>query len=122
MTYFRVGFIILPALLAGCATVPSVQCSEKEINAWLIENGKVIHSQVRYPASARRFSQEGKTIVSLSINEDGTVKEAAIKQSSGWPALDAEALKLKNAKFSAPICSGQNVSMVASMPMVFSLQ
>lgn len=46
-----------------------------------------------YPPSAKRLEQEGVVGLLLYVCEDGRVKEAQVEKSSGFPALDASALR-----------------------------
>ena len=63
--------------------------------------GKGIHNAVvkhqNYPRVARRLELEGKALVEISINQDGTLIEVQIKRSSGHELLDKEALRMVEA-------------------------
>ena len=52
-----------------------------------------IKNHFRYPMLARRNGWQGKVILSLSINSQGSIKNAHIKVSSGYRILDNSALK-----------------------------
>lgn len=45
-----------------------------------------------YPPAARRRRQEGLVLISVSVTAQGHAEKAEIKQSSGYPLLDAAAL------------------------------
>lgn len=54
----------------------------------------------RYPLSSRFRGEEGEVFVRVEINDDGRVKKVDIVKSSGFAALDREAvISLKKAKF-----------------------
>ncbi len=56
-----------------------------------------------YPPEARKLNQEGDVVISVLVGEDGKVRDAKIKTSSGFPMLDQAALKLfKNAVHYSP--------------------
>ncbi|EPK5307719.1 energy transducer TonB [Pseudomonas aeruginosa] len=118
----RIFFISIIAPLAGCATTAvAPECSKEEMVAWGKANGAAIGRQLRYPSSARASKQEGKAIVSLSVNTDGTVSQCSIKQSAGFPVLDKEACNIMNGKYSTPVCGGKNAPMTVDVPIVFSV-
>ena len=47
-----------------------------------------------YPAAARRYDQQGRTSVRLTVDTSGRVGECAVVQSSGSAALDATTCRL----------------------------
>ena len=47
----------------------------------------------RYPASARLDRAEGKVVVKAVIDEDGSIGEVEVYQSSGHPSLDKDAIE-----------------------------
>lgn len=47
-----------------------------------------IMKNVLYPDKARRMGWEGRVIVSFTVYEDGSIRDARIVQSSGTPVLD----------------------------------
>jgi len=52
-----------------------------------------IKNHFRYPMLARRNGWQGKVILGLSVNSQGSIKNAHIKVSSGYRILDNSALK-----------------------------
>lgn len=121
MTIIRHTLTAITILLAGCATPQKFQCTKDELLNWHAANAATIRRQISYPLVARRAQREGRVIVNMSIAEDGSVQNAAIKQSSGFPALDAEALMIAKAKYSSPICGGQATSITVNIPVEFKL-
>lgn len=75
-----------------------------------------------YPRESRLRGEEGDVLLEFTITERGTVSAVTIARSSGFPALDAAALKAaKTARF-APARSGDRaVGSVARMTLTFSL-
>lgn len=51
-----------------------------------------IQGKVRYPRLAQRMGWEGRVVVSFVVRPDGTVCDTKIVESSGFPALDNNAL------------------------------
>ena len=53
----------------------------------------LITKQLVYPPMARRMNWSGKSVVSFTIVEDGSVHTVQVIQSSGYPLLDKSALE-----------------------------
>jgi len=100
---------------------PSV--SAKRDYGWLSE--AILHrveELKRYPASARLDRAEGKAVVKAVINEDGSLGEVEVVQSSGYPALDKAAVETMRqaAPFHLPLPLGQP-RMTIKIPMSYRL-
>jgi TonB family protein len=84
-----------------------------------------VAAQQHYPRSARRTGQRGQCLVRLHIDRRGHLAAApALLRSSGWPALDAEALRMCRAAlpFPAPATRGLgDAGLVIDVPVQFSL-
>ncbi|WP_047678986.1 MULTISPECIES: energy transducer TonB [Xenorhabdus] len=52
-----------------------------------------IERHKRYPRKARRMRQEGTVTVNFTLQNDGSITAARVVQSSGYSAMDNEALK-----------------------------
>ncbi len=46
-----------------------------------------------YPARARELGQQGTCLLRITVNRDGTVRNVILKETSGYPALDNEAIR-----------------------------
>jgi|GEM_PF-5724372 len=63
--------------------------------AWLNQTvWGLMNGRKRYPLVARRMGVEGKVVIEAIINDQGQIVKAEIKQSSGSPFLDQDALAL----------------------------
>ncbi|WP_428310158.1 energy transducer TonB [Hydrocarboniphaga sp.] len=51
-----------------------------------------VQAQLRYPEDSRKAGNEGRALVTVSVDRDGKIRKAELKQSSGFAALDAEAV------------------------------
>src|SRR5262249_50290695 len=61
-----------------------------------------------YPATEKRLNHEGRVVVHMCVEADGSISEATVTQSSGFPALDEAAVKyLRACRWSAATISGQ---------------
>jgi len=51
----------------------------------------VVMENVRYPPAAIKAAQSGTAVVRLQVARDGTILDFKMVQTTGYPALDAEA-------------------------------
>jgi TonB family protein len=55
--------------------------------------GKQTH-EADYPEEARRWSWSGTTLVQVSMDRDGGMKEVSVQRTSGFRVLDDQAVKM----------------------------
>lgn len=81
-------------------------------------------SKPYYPESARKQNQEGTATVKLLVLRDGTVKSVSIERSSGFSALDDQAMKIiQEAKWAPAIATtGEPMDSTLVLPIVFRLK
>ncbi len=81
-----------------------------------------VEEMKRYPPSARVDRAEGKVVVKAVINEDGSIGEVEVFQSSGHPGLDKAAVETMRqaAPFHLPRPLGQP-RMTIKIPMSYRL-
>lgn len=76
------------------------------IAAYLAKVSKRVQANLVYPEETRKHGVEGVSIVSFTITESGAIEEGSLKvrKSSGYPALDSNALKsvVASAPFERP--------------------
>lgn len=74
-----------------------------------------------YPPSSVRMGEEGTVVLLLYIRADGTVQEARIDKSSGFPKLDQSAAKyaVKAWRFLPAMSAGQAVAVWHKMAVTF---
>ena len=76
----------------------------------------------KYPRRYRRRGVEGKTIVSLLVNEQGFVEKVDIFESSGFQQMDQAALAAaKQWVFKPTQRNGQNVKSWLNLPVSFKI-
>ena len=77
----------------------------------------------RYPSRARRRGDQGTVILAFTLKRDGSLKEYAIRQSSGSKALDLEVKKLirRAAPFPAIPANISQEELELSVPISFTL-
>ena len=82
-----------------------------------------VMTNVKYPQEAVTKNYSGKSFVQFIVEKDGKVTEVKIVRSSGYKALDEEAMRVVK---SPPMWSpakdkGQLVKQAFTLPVVFKL-
>ncbi|MBU6479951.1 MAG: TonB family protein [Nitrospirae bacterium] len=111
-----------PPQLAAISPAPSNAPTKRDYG-WLSEAIlRRVEELKRYPASARVDRAEGKVVVKAVINEDGSIGEVDVFQSSGHPGLDKAAVETMRqaAPFYLPRPLGQ-ARMTIKIPMSYRL-
>lgn len=76
----------------------------------------------KYPAASQRLGEEGRVVLLVFINPDGSVGEVQIKTSSGFPRLDQAAVQWARSQRWVPaLKNGQPVGGWKEQPVVFRL-
>jgi TonB family protein len=81
--------ILAPALLI----VAQAQVVSERLNRPPTSNPYLPLAEPEYPAESRLASEEGTVVLRVYVLEDGRVADAEVKQSSGYPKLDAAAVQ-----------------------------
>jgi protein TonB len=107
------------------AVIPSAPTNAPTMRdyGWLSETIlRRVEELKRYPASARVDHAEGKVVVKAVIDEDGSIDEVEVFQSSGHPGLDKAAVETMReaAPFHLPRPLGQP-RMTIKIPMSYRL-
>ncbi len=76
-----------------------------------------------YPQSSRSQREEGRVMVLVVINTDGTIEKATVVQSSGYSRLDQAALDaLRRVHFKPVKRNGVAITVQAKIPFDFNLR
>jgi protein TonB len=76
-----------------------------------------------YPSASRRLSEEGRVMLTITINAAGKVGAMSVNTSSGFPRLDVAAeCVVKRLPFEPGKRDGQPVDAQATLPIVFKLE
>jgi len=111
-----------PTQIAAISPAPSNAPTKRDYG-WLSEAIlRRVEELKRYPSSARVDRAEGKVMVTAVINEDGSIGEVEVFQSSGHPSLDKAAVETMRqaAPFNLPRPLGQP-RMTIKIPMSYRL-
>jgi protein TonB len=82
---------------------------------------QLIKAHKIYPEKARLFEQQGRGIICLTIDKSGVLNHTFVKESTGFPLLDAGmAASIKAVGRFPPLESGE-VSITLDVPMIFDL-
>jgi len=111
-----------PTQMAAISSAPTNAPTTRDYG-WLSEAIlRRVEELKRYPASARVDHAEGKVVVKAAINEDGSIGEVEVFQSSGHPGLDKAAVETMReaAPFHLPRPLGQP-RMTIKIPMSYRL-
>ena len=111
-----------PTQMAAISSAPTNAPTTRDYG-WLSEAIlRRVEELKRYPASARVDHAEGKVVVKAVINEDGSIGEVEVFQSSGHPGLDKAAVETMReaAPFHLPRPLGQP-RMTIKIPMSYRL-
>ena len=76
-----------------------------------------------YPEQARRLKQQGVVYVKMLVDLDGSVMDALVIKSSGYPLLDSEAItSARKTLFEPGQLDGKPVRVWVAMPIQFALE
>lgn len=73
-------------------------------STWSLQVAKLIQANFSYPRSAEMRREQGRTILHVAVASDGRISGSEVKQSSGSPILDREAIRIvdKIGRFPSP--------------------
>lgn len=104
----------IAALLLGCAPVKHVPV--------VVEVARLSVTQPIYPPQAIRYRQEGTVMLLVLVGKDGLPKDIRVSQSSGFRALDREAIRtVSQWTFRPKTIDGVPVDGYAKIPLNFFL-
>lgn len=80
-------------------------------------------TNLKYPKELEKQGAEGKVFVSFTIANTGVVEDVAVAKSSGFEALDAEAVRVINnmQNWEPATKDGKKVATEMTLPIVFKL-
>lgn len=72
--------------------------------------------------AARRAAREGRTVLLVSVEADGTCRDVRVEESSGTPSLDEAAMMaVQHWRFTPARQAGKEVSATIRVPVQFRL-
>jgi len=79
--------------------------------------------QPSYPSASSRLRETGTVVLMVLIGEDGLPDEVRVRTSSGFPRLDAEAVRaMQKARFRPYTENGRALPVWAPAPIEFELE
>lgn len=82
-----------------------------------------IISNIKYPKTSAKAGEQGKVYVSFDVDADGSLENIKVAKSSGFEALDDEAIRIVNKmpKWEAGSKDGKKVKAKMTVPFQFNL-
>ena len=82
-----------------------------------------LEHNIKYPASARKKNQQGRSVMQFVIEPDGHIADAKVVRSSGFAELDEESMRVINKmpNWTAGKHLGQTVPVLFTLPITYKL-
>lgn len=110
--------VVAPRVEAASSPAGAPAVTSARFDADYLQNPKPT-----YPAMSRRLNEEGKVLLRVHVGADGNALEIEVKQSSGFPRLDAAARSAVSRWRFVPARRGSEaVDAWVAVPIVFSLE
>lgn len=105
-----------PAAPAIFKFVEQMPAFNGDLNAYLA-------AQLRYPDDARENGNEGRAVVQFIVNENGAISGVEVVRKSGFPSLDAEAIRVvsRMPPWKPGKQQGKEVKVYFTLPVTFKL-
>ena len=75
-----------------------------------------------YPLLARRLGKEGKVVLKLLIDKNGTLQDIEVIEASGFGFTEAAVAAIKKSAFSPAYSNGEKVPSKAILSVRFNLK
>ena len=105
------------------STEPTGEQGHTAIIEEAVTNPRILSSsQPEYPMTSRRNEEEGTVLIKVMVSPYGTASDVQLEKSSGYPRLDAAAIKAARAWTFVPAQRGsQAIARWISVPVTFVL-
>ena len=120
----------VPAAPAPEASAPAAQPAQPLTAGPANAGPKTVNSGVQYlqaprpdyPAQSKRLGEEGKVVLRVLVNQQGTAERIEVQKSSGFPRLDDAARQaVQQARFKPHLEDGRPEAVFAIVPITFRL-
>ena len=74
-----------------------------------------------YPSISQLKHEEGSVDLKISLTDEGTMRDALIEKTSGFPRLDEAALQYAREKYRYRLAAGEDMPLVARVTVKFDL-
>lgn len=114
-------YVVGVLIILGCVFIGNV--SDVRAEQGKIKSPSVVSQHIKYPPLAQDEGMEGKVLVRVVIETDGTVSHVSVVQSSGFTILDEAAIdSVKQWMFTPAASDGKPIKSVSIMPIFYKLQ
>ena len=107
-------------------TVPFAQVEDKPTfqGGDAVSFSKWVSSQLVYPAEEKEAGHQGRVMVQFAVNTDGSVSDVKILRSTGYEALDNEALRVISSSpaWNPGKINGEAVRVTYQFPVIFQVR
>jgi TonB family protein len=85
---------------------------------------KWVSSQLVYPAEEKEAGHQGRVMVQFAINTDGSVSDVKVMRSTGFEALDNEAVRVisSSPNWKPGMVNGQPVKVTFMFPVIYQMR
>lgn len=85
---------------------------------------KWVSSQLVYPAEEKEAGHQGRVMVQFAINTDGSVSDVKVMRSTGYEALDNEAVRVisSSPNWKPGMVNGQPVKVTFMFPVIYQVR
>jgi len=107
----------------GAQTASNPPLTQAELTGPSSEPPRILESYPpEYPTDAKEWKLDGTVILTITIDESGTVSDAEVKSTTNPVFNDAALDAVKRYKFMPAKMDGQPVSVVIDLPISFMLK
>jgi TonB family protein len=78
--------------------------------------------EAAYPPASRMLHEQGKVKLMISLTEQGTVSEAIVEISSGFPRLDNAAVQYMTENIAYKLAKGEHMPKIVPVVVTFQLR
>jgi periplasmic protein TonB len=79
-------------------------------------------AEAAYPSASRMLHEQGKVKLMISLTEQGTVSDATVESSSGFPRLDNAAVQYMTDNIAYKLAKGERMPKVVPVVVTFQLR
>lgn len=129
MKTLNIASAILPILIGGALIAPAAAyefppgAGDFQPNPGSHPNPAAheVRGHWYYPSASQLKHEEGTVGLKISLTDEGTMRDAVIEKSSGFPRLDEAALQYAREKYQYSPAAGEDMPEIARLTVKFDL-